>query len=124
MPEETLSGCRILVVEDEFFLAEDLRSELNSAGAVVVETVSTIEGALALIDAEGKLDAAILDVNLGGTSVFPVADRLFECGVPFVFVTGYDASSIPARYREVLRCEKPFNVGGVLRSIRTVLAAS
>jgi DNA-binding NtrC family response regulator len=117
MPETTLLNCRIIIVEDEFFLAEDLRYELSKAGAVVVGTASAVEDALELISRESDLHAAILDVNLAGKPVFPVADRLIERGIPFVFTTGYDASSIPAQYKDVARFEKPFNVTRVLRSL-------
>jgi DNA-binding NtrC family response regulator len=121
MPDQLLRGCRILVVEDEFFLAEDLQQELSTAGATVVGMASTIREALALIDTEGHLDCAILDVNLGGKPVFPVADYLIDRSVPFVLTTGYDASSIPPRYQGALRCEKPFHVPVLIHSIRQAI---
>jgi DNA-binding response OmpR family regulator len=121
--EAVLSGRRILVVEDEFLLAEELHYELTKAGAVVVGMASTVDDALQMIQMEGELDAAILDVNLGGTLVFPVADRLRDQGVPFVFTTGYDASVIPSRFTGSLSCEKPFDVASVLRSIRQLIKA-
>jgi DNA-binding response OmpR family regulator len=124
MREQTLLNYRILIVEDEYLLAEDLREELTRAGAIVVGMTSTVKDALALIEAEGKLDAAIIDVNLGGTPGFPIADRLSERQVPFVFATGYDPSAIPARFRDALRCEKPFSSEVVLRSIKQVIQAS
>jgi DNA-binding response OmpR family regulator len=119
--EAVLRDRRILVVEDEFLLAEELQYELASAGAVVIGMASTVADALELIRVESHLDAAILDVNLGGTPVFPVADRLREQGVPFVFTTGYDASAIPTRFKDSLSCEKPFDVTCLLKSIRQLL---
>ncbi len=71
-----LSGRSILVVEDEFLLAEDLREQLVLAGAAVIGPVATLAKALDLIAAGVALDAALLDVNLGGQKVFPLADLL------------------------------------------------
>src|SRR4051794_21073625 len=83
-----LEGLRVLVVEDESiisFLIEDLATEL---GAAAVWHAATVAGALALLDRQ-RPDAAVLDVNLGGESGLPVAERLEAMGVPFVFATGY-----------------------------------
>lgn len=124
MNEQTLSERRILIVEDEYLLAEDLQGELTDAGAVVVGMASNVTDALEIISSEGELDAAVLDVNLGGTPVFPVADRLLDKGIPFVLTTGYDASAIPQRFRDVLRCEKPFHVKAVVRSIEQAIVSS
>lgn len=121
MPEQTLRDYRILIVEDEYLLAEDLRHVLTKAGAIVAGMASTVKDALELIDADGKLDAAVLDMNLGGSPVSPVADRLVELGVPFVLTTGYDASAIPPRFRSVVRCEKPFRPATVVRSVKQVI---
>lgn len=69
--------------------------------------VGQLDTALEVIDAESEIHAAVLDVNLGGESVFPAADNLMTRAVPMVFTTGYDASSIPPRYAHIPRCEKP-----------------
>ena len=98
--QPSLSGRRVLVVEDEFFLADDLAQAVAQLGA---------EEALALLAAAGKVDLAVLDINLEDEAVFPVADVLAEQGVPFLFATGYDQASIPARYQHVPRWEKPFD---------------
>ena len=103
-------GRRVLVVEDEYMLAQDLRQELEGMGAEVLGPVPSVAGALALLAGTAVPDAAILDVNLGGEMVFPVAEALRERGVPFIFTTGYDGWSLPPAYAEVPRCEKPFNV--------------
>lgn len=83
-----LSGRRILVVEDEALLALYLEDMLADLGADVVGPSCTLAAGLALAEAEA-LDAAVLDVNLGGARSFPVADRLRARGVPYVFATGY-----------------------------------
>jgi DNA-binding NtrC family response regulator len=121
VPEQALRDYRILIVEDEYLLAEDLRHVLTKAGAIVAGMAGTVKDALELIDAEGKLDAAVLDMNLGGTPVSPVADRLMELGVPFVLTTGYDASAIPERFRNAVRCDKPFRPAAVVRSVKQVI---
>ena len=113
----TLRDRRILVVEDEYMVAEDLRIELEEMGAEVLGPVPSVAGALALLARGARPDAAILDVNLGGEMVFPLAEALRERGVPFMFATGYDAWSLPAAYAEVPRCEKPFEVWHCLRML-------
>jgi CheY-like chemotaxis protein len=104
-----LSGRRILVVEDEYFVADDITRTLQRAGAQVLGPVPTPEQALGLISTGETPDFAVLDINLRGDLVYPVADALTERGVPFVFATGYDAASVAAAYSEVPRWEKPFD---------------
>ncbi|MBC7668572.1 response regulator [Caulobacter sp. DWR2-3-1b2] len=121
MTERTLRDCHILVVEDEYLLADELATNLSDAGAVVIGPVATVEDALALIDAEPRIDGAVLDANLQGALSFPVADRLLERGVPFVFTTGYNRSMIPSPYREIVRCDKPVDLAQVARVIGKVI---
>ncbi|GAA3267429.1 hypothetical protein GCM10020258_37660 [Sphingomonas yabuuchiae] len=90
MAERTLSGCHILVAEDEFLIADDLRIELGEADAVVVGPVGTLREALEMARSERRIDGAILDVNLGGDLAYPVADILIERRIPLIFTTGYD----------------------------------
>ena len=103
----TLEGRRILLVEDEYFIVQDLARAFTAAGAVVVGPSATIADALRQIAATQKLDGAVLDINLQGEMVYPVADALATRGVPFVFTTGYDQGSIPDRFAGRIRCEKP-----------------
>jgi len=105
--DDTLAGRRVLVVEDEYFIADDLARALEKLGAEVVGPVPSKDKALTLLGT-GPLDAAVLDINLKGEAVFPVADALREQGVPFVFATGYDEASVPPGYQDVPRWEKPF----------------
>ena len=102
----TCKAKRILVVEDEWFIAGDLRRALAAAGAHVVGPVGTLAAGLALADAT-PLDAAVLDINLGGEPSFPIADRLAARGVPFLFLTGYDDWALPPSYRAAERLTKP-----------------
>lgn len=104
----SLRDCRILLVEDEYLLADDLTHVLEQSGAVVLGPVPSVDGALAMIDTEPRIDAAVLDVNLQGAMSFPVADALLARGVPFTFATGYDPWMFPARFAALPRLEKPF----------------
>ena len=110
MTDRSLHACRILLVEDEYMLAEELALELTDAGAEVLGPAPTIERALAVLDGKSNPDGAILDVNLGGVSVFPLADTLIDRGVPVVFTTGYDPDTLPDRFANVPVCGKPINV--------------
>ncbi|WP_374297033.1 response regulator [Sphingomonas sp.] len=121
MAEPSLRDCHILVVEDEYMLADELRMELEDAGAVVLGPVASVQDAEALIRASDPIHGGILDVNLDGDMVFAAADLLAERGVPFVFTTGYDQSVIPERFCGVVQCEKPINLKLVTRAIGRVI---
>lgn len=123
MPEQCLHGCRILIVEDEYILADELQTELGDADAIVLGPVGNLEEALDLIRSEIRIDGAILHVNLRGQAAFPAADLLTERGVPFVFTTGYDQSAIPSRFEHICRCEKPVNLERVKNAIGHVVHA-
>jgi CheY-like chemotaxis protein len=102
-----LSGTRVLVVEDEYYLADDLSRALSSAGADIVGPVGTLAEAERKVS-EGVFDCAVLDMNLRGNFAYSVAERLGVAGVPFVVATGYNQSSLPEAFAEVPRVEKPF----------------
>ncbi len=108
----SLRGRRVLIVEDDYLIAEDLREQLLSCGAVVLGPVACVADALALLEDGAVPDMAILDIGLGGGKVYPVADALRSRSIPFVFVTGYDAWSIPGAYADVPRTEKPVALRG------------
>lgn len=112
MPELSPSSARVLVVEDEYMLADALADGLTALGVQVVGPVGGLEEALALA-AASQLDGAILDVNLGGEMVFPLADALAAKGVPYVFATGYGRESIPEPYREAPILSKPVDVAAL-----------
>nr|WP_245355741.1 response regulator [Rhizobium leguminosarum] len=95
-----------MIVEDEYFLADEVRRKLEELGAIVVGPTSNVSRALDLIDRE-HIDAAILDVYLGDELVFAVADELEARDINFVFATGYDPSHIPVKYKGFALCEKP-----------------
>lgn len=110
------SGKRVLVVEDEFLLADETRKKLIKLGATVVGPTPRVDQALTLIDDE-NVDAAILDVFLSDALVFPVADRLEELRIPFVFATAFDASVIPDRFTGYVLCEKPLELEKIAQGL-------
>ena len=117
---ESLAGRRILVVEDEYILAQCLCEVLEQEGVEVLGPVASIEDALALLERGPQPDAAVLDVNLGNQSVYPVADRLGRQQVPMLFTSGYDREMASARYPRSAQCTKPFGaaeVRGMLLSL-------
>jgi CheY-like chemotaxis protein len=108
MSERAPARCRVLIVEDEWFLANDLEAALRSLGAEVTAIVGDIGDARVQL-ADGRFDVAIIDINLRGCNAFGLADELQRQGIPFVFATGYSAELIPARFANVSRWEKPFD---------------
>lgn len=102
-----LAGRRVLVVEDEPFIAMTLEDMLTDFGCVVAGSVSQVSEALAVI-ARGEMDAAVLDVNLGNQKIDPVADELARRGCPFVFTTGYGRTGVPAPHNKRGVVQKPF----------------
>lgn len=121
--EALLNGHRILLVEDDYFIAYMMTEALQDAGAVVLGPVSSVKDALALLGREQHVDSALLDMNLGGDPVFPVADALAGRGVPFLFATGYNESAVPPAWRHVMRCEKPVDAATVVRALHSCAGA-
>ena len=121
MTNDVLKGRRILVAEDEYLLADDLREELTTAGAEVVGPFSTLTEAVECVEDGGQIDAAVLDVNLRGVMIFPVADALAARGVPFLFATGYDPWSLPDRFANAPRIGKPLRAQKVAAAIGPLL---
>lgn len=110
---------RVLMVEDEMILAFMLEDLLLEAG-FEVRRASRIDDALALVDAH-HFDAAVLDVNLGGDAVFPLADRLRARGVPILFATGYGARGLPAAYADYPVLQKPYPPEQLAPAIATMV---
>lgn len=101
-----LAGKRILVVEDEYFIADDMNQALTAAGAVVLGPVSSFDEAMRAI-ADGGADFAVLDINLHGDASFAIADELDRRAIRFGFATGYDRRSIPDRHAGRPHWQKP-----------------
>jgi CheY-like chemotaxis protein len=123
MGMKELSERHVLVVEDEYFIAEDIARILRESGADVLGPAGDIEQAMRLVASGERIDAAVLDVNVHGRTTYAIADALRRRGVPFLFATGYDDGHLPSEYSDVPRCRKPLNwralvtsVSGLLRS--------
>ncbi|HEX4765223.1 MAG TPA: response regulator [Lichenihabitans sp.] len=113
-----LEGRRILVVEDEFMIAETLSDILEEAGATVVGPIGWADKALAFLQsADSALDGAVLDINLHGQDSYPIADALLDHEVRFVFVTGYDGRALEPAYRDHPRCEKPLQPQAIIAAL-------
>jgi CheY-like chemotaxis protein len=97
---------RVLVVEDEGLIAIMLEDMLDDIGCEVALSASAVPQTLGWLEAGGVADAALLDVNLGGETVFPVAEALRARGTPFAFTTGYGEAS-DARFRDAPLLSKP-----------------
>jgi PAS domain S-box-containing protein len=117
---DRLDGARILVVEDETLIALELDDLFRSAGLSVVGPFGDVTQASQATQTEA-IDIAVLDTNLNGELVYPVAEELLRCGIPFLFLTGYDASDLPDRYRTNPRVSKPFDHAHLLEEVRAVL---
>jgi CheY-like chemotaxis protein len=114
---------RVLVVEDEYLIRMLLEDMLADLGYAVTAAVGTIAEAREHA-AGGDFSAAILDVNLDGQEIFPVADILAARSLPFVFVTGYGERSLPERYRERPALQKPFQAEQLDAALAGLLAAA
>jgi CheY-like chemotaxis protein len=117
LQNEPLSGRRVLVVEDELLIAHDLAQSIAGRGAEIIGPVGTVADALELIASSGRLDGAVLDLNLGGEMAFPVAEALDARQVPFVFATGYGPDMLPPRFAGFACCEKPVELGCLVRAL-------
>jgi CheY-like chemotaxis protein len=115
-----LDGLRVLVVEDEPLVAMDIAAVLRRAGAVVLGPAHRLEPALGLA-AKEALDGALLDINVAGASVFPVADALAARGVPFMFLTGYEPEILPPAHRDRPFYRKPYTGARLVRAVAKVL---
>ena len=117
MTEGRLSGKRILIVEDEYFIAADFKRAFQKEGATVLGPVAQADRGMALAASGDALDAAVLDVNLEGSDTYSLADWLSERDVPHIFVTGYDGWSMPPAYRDLPRIAKPFAMNQVVDQV-------
>lgn len=108
---------RILIVEDEILVAMLIEDVLTDLGHEVVGPAMRLEAALAAAEGE-DFDFAILDINLAGKQSFPVADRLTERGIPFMFASGYGAAGLIEPYRGAPILQKPISQIEIARILR------
>jgi CheY-like chemotaxis protein len=121
-PDGPMPNARLLIVEDEYLirlLLEDMLVELGCSIAAVASNLD--EGKQVAQTAE--IDLAILDVNIDGQQIFPVADILRSRKVPFIFITGYGARGLPENYRDTPTLQKPFQMHDLKATLDRVLQA-
>ena len=113
--QAAIRGCRVLIIEDEYFVGDDLANALRSLGAHAIGPICGLAEGLSIHP--DSFDVAVLDINLRGASSYPLADELMRIGKPFIFTTGYGAETIPDRFGHVHRLEKPWQLEDVVAAI-------
>lgn len=103
-----MSSRRILILEDEYFIADEIARAVQKLGLEVVGPINDPDEALEVLSGS-EVDGAVFDLNLGGKMGYPVADALNARAIPFLIATGYGDASLPKRYQHVARWEKPFD---------------
>lgn len=103
----------VLVVEDEFYFADDIASFFKSKGVDVVGPSGSLDEAMSLAEQNKRIDGAVLDIRLRDGHVYPLADTLRRRGVPFVFVTAYAADQLPSRFLDVPVVAKPYEIADI-----------
>jgi CheY-like chemotaxis protein len=112
----SLSGLRVLVVEDEMLVSLLIEDLLNDLLCTVVGPYSTVGAALAAAK-RVEVDFALLDVNIGGAKVYPVAEALQARRIPFLFLSGYGDEAVPADRPEWRVCSKPFQLNTLVETM-------
>jgi CheY-like chemotaxis protein len=118
-----LQGRRVLIVEDELMIRMLLEDMLSDFGCVLAAEAGTIESALAAVR-EAQFDVAVLDVNVEGALITPVAAALAARGVPFVFATGYGARGLPEGFTDRPVVQKPFETVALEKALGVALAVA
>jgi len=120
MAVKTPQSARILIVEDEPPVAEDLRTVLVDAGFEIAGVAARVATALSLIETVA-CDAAIVDANLAGASASPVAAVLSARGLPFIVLSGYTREQLQSEFSGGFFIEKPYRLTEVIDSLSTIL---
>ena len=111
---------RIIIIEDEPLIAENLRADLVDAGFEIVGVASRIDEAMQLIE-ETECDATILDANLAGTSSAPVAAALTERKIPCVVLSGYARDQLAPEFSKAFYVQKPYRVHQLTADLATLV---
>lgn len=114
--DKPLSDRHILIIEDDFYQAQDSRDYLIEAGGVIAGCRATIPDLDQLL-ASTRVDVALLDINLGNTQSFDLARALRALGIPFVFMTGYDRDVVPPDLEEAPHIAKPVKAAAVIAAL-------
>jgi DNA-binding NtrC family response regulator len=118
-----LTGCKILIVEDEAPIALNLATAVQQAGGIVVGPVASVAGAHTAM-ADDRLDGALLDIRLRDETSFPLADVLAVLNIPFVFVSGLSRALMPYTHRERPLFDKPYESTEVISALARLIKAA
>lgn len=121
MTDRPLSGCRIIILEDDYYQAQDSKNTLEEAGAQVIAVTAKVPDLDALM-ADGRIDAVLIDINLGHGSSFEFARELKRNAIPFLFLTGYDAGMLPEDLAGSPYISKPADRGKIVAGLANLTA--
>lgn len=122
MTDRALSGCRIVILEDDYYQAHDSKNTLEEAGAKVIAVTATVPDLAALL-ADGRIDAVLIDVNLGRGLSYDFARELRSNAIPFMFLTGYDAGMLPEDLAGSPYISKPADRGKIVAGLASLTAS-
>ncbi|GLR45294.1 hypothetical protein GCM10007880_58110 [Mesorhizobium amorphae] len=123
MEVSQLRNRNIFIAEDEYSFACELAKTLAMAGARVIRPVDAIEDTLDFIMSSALIDGAILSVNLQGEATFVAAEHLLRRRIPFIFVVGFNSSTIPEELKDIPSFEKPVDPGQLIVAMASLIAA-
>jgi DNA-binding NarL/FixJ family response regulator len=119
--DSQLKGLNVLVVEDETLVLFNLEDTLTELGCIIVGPAMRLHQAESLVASASEIDVAILDVNLGGVPVFPIAEQLRLRGIRLIFATGYGREGLPEEWRSYPVLMKPYMGEEVTRVLQEVV---
>ena len=122
MNDRQLYGCRIIILEDDYYQAHDSKNTLEDAGAEVISVTATVPDLKALM-ADGRIDAVLIDINLGHSTSFDFARELSRNAIPFMFLTGYDVGMRPEDLVGSPYISKPADRGKIVAGLASLTAS-
>ena len=124
MAKDDLAGCAILLVEDDAVISGDVAAIVEQAGGRVIGPADSLGEGFQLLDNSGRIDCALLDINLNSLLVFGLADAISDRDVPVIFLSAEPPAEVPAHHRQRLFVRKPFSRADVLAAIHAAMAES
>ncbi len=123
MTDRALSGYRIIILEDDYYQAQDWKQAFEQAGAKVIAVSATVPDLTELL-ANGRIDAALIDINLGRSLSLDFARDLRTQAIPFAFLTGYDAAILPDDLAGSPCLSKPAEIGRVVGTLASLASGT